>query len=281
MVPEIHLHRSETRYTNHRLDLSSSGKLGDTVETIEDYRQEIHELRRINIKLKNDLLEMSQRLDTEIAKRLANQTKAKTVADKELDNTHKMNINLKREIRLLQKRVENGSADRVEQLTNQLRSKQEEVAQLQSEIKALKKVSTFQERGLVDAANDGLLTYMRENRELHLEIRKLEQRCEASEREARKNRIPQRPAEVKTEEERVPVLQKQVDALKAVDAKNKKDILVLTFEKNRLADEIGKLNSQLEEKDKEIASLNVKIVELRKCMRPKPKPVEPKPVEAP
>jgi len=78
---------------------------------------------------------------------------------------------------MLKKKVENASVDRIEELMNQLRSKDDQIAQLQSEIKALKKISTFQERGLVDAANDGILTYMRENRELHVEIRKLEQRC--------------------------------------------------------------------------------------------------------
>jgi hypothetical protein len=119
-------------------------------------------------------------LDAEIAKRLANQSKTRSLADKELENTHKMNDNLKREVRLLQKKVESASVDRVEQILNQLRSKNDEIADLHAEIKALKKISTFQERGLVDAANDGLLTYMQENRELHLEIRKLEQRCEAS-----------------------------------------------------------------------------------------------------
>ena len=71
-------------------------------------------------------------------------------------------------MRSLQKKIDSTSIERVEQLMSQLRSQHDEVSRLQTEIKALKKINTFQERGLVDAANDGLMTYMKENRELHL-----------------------------------------------------------------------------------------------------------------
>lgn len=49
---------------------------------------------------------------------------------------------------------------------------------------------------------------------------------------------------------------------------------MLTYEKNRLADELKEMASKLDEKNKEVAALNVKIVELRKCLRPKAKPME-------
>ena len=50
---------------------------------------------------------------------------------------------------------------------------------------------------------------------------------------------------------------------------------MLTYEKGRLTDEIKELASQLEEKNKENAVLSGKITELRKCLRPKAKPIEP------
>jgi hypothetical protein len=54
--------------------------------------------------------------------------------------------------------------EKMEELMNMIKSKNEEIAELQREIKTLKKVNTFQEKGLLESANEGLLTYMRENK---------------------------------------------------------------------------------------------------------------------
>jgi peptidoglycan hydrolase CwlO-like protein len=100
----------------------------------------------------------------EIAKRLSNQNKSSTLTERELENSHKQNENLKKEVRLLQKKINSGSMEKMEELMNMIKSKNEEIAELQREIKTLKKVNTFQEKGLLESANEGLLTYMRENK---------------------------------------------------------------------------------------------------------------------
>lgn len=77
------------------------------------------------------------------------------------------------------------------------------------------------------------------------EIRKLEHRCDQKDRDLQKKSIVPKPSEVKVEDDRVPGLQKQVETLKLLDGKSKKTITILTFEKNRFAEENQQLTQKL------------------------------------
>lgn len=77
------------------------------------------ELRRINTTLKKELLDLSERLDAEITRRLTSSSNKTTVsAEKELENSHRANDSLKREIKRLEKKVQNSTTYKIEELLN-------------------------------------------------------------------------------------------------------------------------------------------------------------------
>lgn len=69
--------------------------------------------------------------------------------------------------------------------------------------------------------------------------------------------------------ERLEMYEKQIEMLRIVDAKNKKQLFSYGKEVERLKAEMEKITDDLKEKDKEIQRSNFRMLEMRKFVKPK------------
>lgn len=159
----------------------------------------------------------------------------------------------------------------IEALEATIKEKDREIDILKSEVRGLKRLNQYQQKGLVQAAGDGIIECFKDYETLQEDYRKLQKRCEEYEKQLRKKTMSSKVIEVHSSDDmqRLETYEKQLEMLKLLDVKNKKLLFSNSKELERLKAERDKLADDLKEKDKEVQRCNLRIMEMRRFVQPK------------
>lgn len=225
-------------------------------------RAENAELRRENQRLSRDLEELASKLEVELSKQPGHSPSTAS----ELSNCQKLLLLYKREIKSLRRQVLSSPQRKLVELSTVLKSKDSDIEALKSEVKSLKRLNAYQQKGLVQAAGEGVIDCIENYDQLAEEHRRLQRRCDDYERQLRKKSTSSKVVEVHAQEdiERLEVYARQVELLKLIEGKNKKQIYHLTKEVERVRDDKNKYLQELREKDRELQKSQFNVMEIRK-----------------